>query len=534
MTILKYTLAMLLLGLLPFFAQAQDYYIQKDDAGLNTAPYQDSLEQHAKDLVFAIPEGPLRDAFRVYGFGFYQHSEVTDGYPAAFEKMRTQIASETPYYLIFGKQTDKSGVYTRFWVDVKLPETGIFTCLTPTYRTLINERIRVAIEGKYTQIGRSSFQYSEAVIAGMNELKTVIININNGICCEIDHEKIYTVLINMGFASFPCKILPNSAARPPENTAGRSTGDVLDFAFLDIEEAGAPNDVNNSLSQIISGLVSAGFSAKGYITKNENFCDSLKFEIARTQYSVSLADFDVWFHLWKKPDNSGDDILFVKSEKLDEIANNFQDTSAAPWYPLTKSLLATHVTSKCPPSIEINNFIGENVFENTWHLFAETNFSSIFAYTRNFATFSGGCRNTAPDGLATSYKLASQIAFPNASWYEVKASNCHVYLSSFDDQIRGHIQNLANSQPNACLNNAAYFNAITTAGVEVASSVYRYAGGYKIKVIHWEAWYSYNTNGKMEVKFGIKTALNRLAPSYFPPDFQSYLNYNPVLLQNCD
>lgn len=400
---------------------------------------------------------------------------------------------------------------------------------------MITERIRFAIEEKYTQIGRSSYQYSEAISTGMNELKIVISNINSGICCETDPEKIYNVLNFLGFASFPCKILSSPVARPSDKTAGRSTGDVLDFADLDIEENDTPIDLNGSLAQIISGLVSAGQNAKGYITKNENFCDSSKFELVRTEYSVSLTDFDVWFHVWKNPDNSGNDILFVKSEKLDEIAANFQSPPAAPWYPLTKSVLVTHVTTKCPPTIEIHNFVGKNVFEETWHHFASTNFLPIFFYNINQGgTFSGGCRNSSPDGFATSYNPVSQVAFPNASWYEAKASSCDVYLSSYENQIRAHIQNLQVAQPTACINRAAWFNIITTSGVEVSSSVYRYAGGFRIQVLHWEAWYRYNANGKMEVKFGIKTALNRLAPSLFSPDFQSYLGYQPVLLQNCD
>jgi hypothetical protein len=530
----------LLLGLIFVYLNpvyGQNYYVRLSDvSGLTPTQAQlDSLESAACRLRDSLPTA-FQSAFKVYDFGFYLHNEtMVGGYPEAFQKAIDLAQAGSPYYLLFGKQTDKNGVYTRFWVDLKLPTTGIFTCLTPITRSLITEQIRFVVDEKYTKDGRSSNLYSDAIIVGIKELKAKITNIYSGICCESDPKKIYNVLINQGFASFSCKILSNSAAITSNNTAGKSMGEVLDFAYLDIEEAGAPNDINSSLKQIISGLVGAGLISKGYITKNENICDSSKFEIARNLYSASLTDFDVWFHLWKNPDNSGDDILFVKSEKLDEIANYFQTPTSAPWYPLTKSLLVTHVMTKCPPTIEINNFIGENVFEETWHEYAFTNFSTIFFYSANREKFSGGCRSTVPDGLATSYTPASNIAFTNASWYEVKASMCDVYLSSYENQIKAHIQNLQISQPNACINNAAWFNIITTSGVEVSSSVYRYAGGFRIKVLHWEAWYQYNTNGKMEVKFGIKTALNRLAPSIFPPDFlEVLLGYIPVLLQNCD
>jgi hypothetical protein len=526
-----------LCGSLPAWGQNDCYEDLGEASGFDVSPWQASLAAKACELKAAFPDTAHANNFRVFGVGFYMMLDYYDsyGYPQAFEDIREQAAGLSPYYLLIGRQSDPGGVFTRFWVDVKLPETGIFTCLTATTRSLIYERIRFAIEEKYSQLGRFSNQYSEAVYAGMKELQIVINNIASGICCESDPEKIHNVLINLGFAGFPCKILSESAVRPSDITAGRSTGDVLDFASLDVEEAGSPTDLNSSLSQIISWLVNDGQNAKGYITKNENFCDSTKVELVRVEYSVSLTDFDIWFHVWKNPDNSGNDILFVKSEKLDEIAAYFQSPPTGYWYPLTKSILVTHVITKCPPTIEINNFVGKNVFEETWHFFANTNFSPSFFYSINQGgTFSGGCRNSSPDGFATSYNPVSQVAFPNASWYEAKASSCDVYLSSYENQIRAHIQNLQVAQPIACTNRAAWFNIITTAGVEVSSAVYRYAGGFRIQVLHWEAWFQYNSNNKMEVKFGIKTALNRLAPSLFPPDFQSYNGYQSVLLQNCD
>lgn len=515
-------------------------YIRKSDAsGLNTNSYQDSLNKYSCLLRDEFPEA-YRSQFKVYSYGFYLHKSVTQDKESKLleiiNNFEQEVSLESTYYLLIAKETDSTGVYSNFWVRVKLPEADIFLCLNETQKELISQRIRVAIDDKYTELGRLNIDnYPLAEIAGINELKSVIANISNGVCCETDPNIIYSVLINMGFEGSSCKILPNSGARFPVNvTTERSTTEVLDFAFLDFEEAGNSYDTKNLLSQIITGLVSAELNAKGYITKNENFCDGL-FESARLQYSAFSTDFDIWIHLWKNPDYSGDDIIFIKSEKLGEIANYFQAPPVdPPWYPLTKSLLLTHVTTKCPPTIEMHNFIGENVFEETWHHFAATNFSPAFLYTPNTTTFSGGCRNTVPDAVATSFSPITLTAYPSAAWYEVKAANCDVYLSSYENQIRAHIQNLANAQPIACINNGASFNLITTAGMNVGFSVYTFAKGYKIKIIHWEAWYQYNTNGKMEVKFGIKHAFNRLAPSLFPPDFQSYLGYQPVLLLNCD
>ncbi len=105
---------------------AQDCYIRlSNPSGLNTDSYQVRLNTAACQLVDSFPAA-FQDSFKVYDFGFYLHNEVMEGgYPALFAEKVAEIAGMSAYYLIFGKQTDSEGVYTRIWVDLKLPETGI-------------------------------------------------------------------------------------------------------------------------------------------------------------------------------------------------------------------------------------------------------------------------------------------------------------------------------------------------------------------------------------------------------------------------
>ena len=509
MTILKYTLAMLLLGLLPFFAQAQDYYIQKDDAGLNTAPYQDSLEQHAKDLVFAIPEGPLRDAFRVYGFGFYQNSEVTDGYPAAFEKMRTQIASETPYYLIFGKQTDKSGVYTRFWVDVKLPEGGAFNCQSVSFRLIITEKIRHRVEDIYDQNGRSSIFYQQAEIAGMRELIRLMNNIKNGQCCDIEADEIHEVLIGMGFAGFPCVISNQLGTR-----SGQSQNPYIvikDYANLDFDMKGISINSNQILSDLLANLLVQGVSGNGYITKNETFCDNNKFDEVMVGYEISLNDYDVWYHIWDNPNEGEDDIVFVKSEMFDEIQSlvSVKDLSVNDgnfeW--LDKETLRDYVKNNycvgCS-SGELEDMVGTR-FEEVWHVYAISNFNIFgWGYSRNSESFLGD-RNTVPDGISNAIcgQGTSLTIYPNSRWYEVKAKDGKVYNSTSSGQIGSHIIAMRNSlliQP-ARIANCAKLSLVTTSNSSIAASVYKKGTTNKIEVNHWYPQYFIDNLGRMKVQF---------------------------------
>jgi len=126
---IKNTIKVVLLGLVVILGGnlfAQDCYIRlADPSGLNTDAYQADLEAAACELVAASPQ-EFQNDFKVYDFGFYLHNGVMQGgYPALFTEKVAEIAQMSDYYLIFGKQTDVDGVYTRIWVDLKLPQDSI-------------------------------------------------------------------------------------------------------------------------------------------------------------------------------------------------------------------------------------------------------------------------------------------------------------------------------------------------------------------------------------------------------------------------
>ena len=148
---------LLLLTILFFQAQlttAQSCYIRLTDvSGIDTDPYQQSLEAVACSLRASFPTA-FQQSFKVYDVGFYLHNTVTAGYPQIFEMVRNDVAAQSPYYLFFGKQTDRNGVYTKFWVDLKLPTTGKFSridLLSPSLREEIKNKIEYVAEKTYAQ-----------------------------------------------------------------------------------------------------------------------------------------------------------------------------------------------------------------------------------------------------------------------------------------------------------------------------------------------------------------------------------------------
>ncbi len=94
-------------------AIAQSCYTRLTDAsGVNTDTYQPILESAACSLRAVFPT-EFQQSFKVYDVGFYLHHTVTTGYPQIFEIIKNDVAAQSPYYLLFGKQTDRNGIYTK-------------------------------------------------------------------------------------------------------------------------------------------------------------------------------------------------------------------------------------------------------------------------------------------------------------------------------------------------------------------------------------------------------------------------------------
>jgi len=177
------TVTLLLLQVLTF---AQPCYIRLTDAsGVNTDTYQPMLEAAACSLRAVFPS-EFQQSFKVYDVGFYLHNTVTSGYPQIFEMAKTDVAAQSPYYLLFGKQTDKNGVYTKFWVDLKLPNTGKFGCidlLSPTLRSDIKKKVEHVTVMTYAQNENLFFQYARAEKAAMAALQKIVADFVE--CCDL-------------------------------------------------------------------------------------------------------------------------------------------------------------------------------------------------------------------------------------------------------------------------------------------------------------------------------------------------------------
>ncbi len=145
---------------------------------MNTDEYQDSLQAAACRLAQAFPEEFRRD-FRVYDFGFYLHNENFDGsYPEVFEQVKSQI--DKPYYLLFGKQTDSTGVYSKIIVELKLPpERSLSTCFTEKLKNSLEATLQRYVDNEHDEY--TSIKWNITEKSTMDYLESKIYHIVN--CC---------------------------------------------------------------------------------------------------------------------------------------------------------------------------------------------------------------------------------------------------------------------------------------------------------------------------------------------------------------
>jgi len=174
------------------WAQPTGCYVRLEDASgyTPTSAQINELEAAAAGLCSVFDSAGFQGQFKVYDFGFYLHQEVTEGgYPEPFAKKILEVQELSPYYLLFGKQTDRSGIYTRIWVEMVLPDTGKFGCidlLSPTLRDDIRKKVEFVTTNTHKTNGNDYLRFYLAEITGITMMKGIAAKYVD--CCEL-HSK---------------------------------------------------------------------------------------------------------------------------------------------------------------------------------------------------------------------------------------------------------------------------------------------------------------------------------------------------------
>jgi hypothetical protein len=333
-----YTFLLALLTTLALTAQTNPAYIRlADQTGFEpTAAQLAELEAAALQLRAAFPDTNHRRDFAVFDFGFYLHSEqTTGGYPEAFQMAIDSVKQIRPYYLLFGRQSTAEGLNGKFWVDLKLPDTGEFSCIdsiSSTMRSDFNFKYKVLANKVHKLNNKESSLYHLTERTVMDSVISKLVSIID--CCEPGNKNKMVVSCNScwgsdeiadhfrgeGYIEFPITIVARTEAlQPVFNKSDSNAPKVFDFSGYiyrsecESDKGDVYYEKGNWEIEIdrLTAPPYEGLNAKVFITDDDGFCvPTLKDNILKA-FDAQALDYGIHLHFFLVGPNRSA-ILFYK------------------------------------------------------------------------------------------------------------------------------------------------------------------------------------------------------------------------------
>ncbi len=132
-------------------------------------------------------------------------------------------------------------------------------------------------------------------------------------------DKIHIVVSNLGLKSYfetnGFFALPITVEGPITLRSGTGVVDDYSEQFIKIENSSL--DPATQLDDFLNLNFFTDSPARGFVTKNENFCESGNSDLINiVKQDFESSEFGYWLHLWKDPDGL-QDLLFLKCKKSD-------------------------------------------------------------------------------------------------------------------------------------------------------------------------------------------------------------------------
>ena len=180
-------LALLFLAYLSYPSlTAQTCFVKKADAsGLNITEQLPSLEQAACSLKNIFPE-PFKNQFKVFEAAYYLHNPVMkDATENLWNHLKQDVSDESQYYLLIAREITPAEFTSRFRVDIKLPTTGEFDCVTATKIVSLSQQVEAVMNQKFAASGKSPYLFPNAEIEGMKVLQDEVFRfVDCCLCCQ--------------------------------------------------------------------------------------------------------------------------------------------------------------------------------------------------------------------------------------------------------------------------------------------------------------------------------------------------------------
>jgi hypothetical protein len=317
-------LCLLLISNLVLFSQSSSYKDLGDNTGVDIESVLGKLKTYSDSLRHALPSN-FRSSFRVYTTGFYLHSvSFEGGIPLAFQKAVDFAQDSSQYYLVIGRQVDKWGVITRYWVDLKLPTTDSLDCLENDNVSLLRGKLESLL---FSYQGIKSIEFAKADTAVIVLLKDELQYIvhcchveNNGGDCNptvLSDEEILKELYERGYEAFPITVT-NIIGAKSDKQDSRTNCNIEFYTNDEFNIGGITNcDLQNNLCNFFLSLPN-NYTHKVYVTDNTTFNDniiSMVYDFSENEY-----DFAAHFHIYDSNDDEIPDLILYYDYSTIDLA----------------------------------------------------------------------------------------------------------------------------------------------------------------------------------------------------------------------
>ena len=279
---------------------SQTYVRKYDISGINENAVAVSKLIESADKFKAILPDAAQNKFKVVDAGFYMLYGYTtaEAYQKEFDALKANAAKESDYYIAIGRQSDSTGYYVRFFVEVKLPKLDA-DCANTDFNVLARSFLENKINESYAKLNKNPIDASLAISWGLEAFTEYVKGAQE--CCKnnakleqclscksSDNKKAY--LNSLGFTAMSIQNIgkDNNVYTAPEiqNTA------KLLFTIEDLNTV----DLGAKYKTLIDTFKAHDMSIKIFITKDEDMCTP-EWEQILTLAKSGTYDLVYWHHI---------------------------------------------------------------------------------------------------------------------------------------------------------------------------------------------------------------------------------------------
>lgn len=188
--------------------------------------------------------------FGIYDFANY----IITGADADGVEENIQLAIpkiHKTYYLLISKISDPNGLYLDFRVNLNLPNSGIFACVTDSKKKLLEEKIAIKIREKFASNNNIQMGVNSAIVVGILQFINSVNLLKAGICCDYSKDDILSLMKSNGFMQIPgtAHLLPGGLGITPRS------GGIIGAIPFTFSAGGATLNLVSNLNKEINFLL---------------------------------------------------------------------------------------------------------------------------------------------------------------------------------------------------------------------------------------------------------------------------------------